>query len=62
MQLEGKEGRITKQDSEEVPIPQEVMIGSSKVDTRFQINIQYISVPISCVQQSWYCGSVLCLS
>lgn len=30
VQLEGKEGRIVKQESEEVPIPQEVMTGSSK--------------------------------
>lgn len=33
VQLDGKEGRILKQESIQVPIPQEVMTGSSKVNT-----------------------------
>lgn len=32
LQLDGKEGRILKQESEQVRIPQEVMTGSSKVN------------------------------
>lgn len=31
LQLNGKEGRILKQESEQVPIPHELMTGTSKV-------------------------------
>ena len=45
LQLGGKEGRILKQESEQVPIPHEVMTGTSKVNNylRTYSNVQFVA-------------------